>query len=574
MGDYNRKEFINAFMPDRKKEPAPYDINKDELVKKYGNHSLPLKVKRSRAGLSQYTGTWGNTQKIHLLRRLMFGAKPSDLAALSGLTMSQAVDLLINAVPPTPAPPVNFYEATYADPNGIPLGSTWINAPYGDGTVNYYRYLSIRGWWMNNILNQTMSIQEKMIVFWSNSLATEANVVGDSRLQYKYMDLLRTYALGNYKQFVKAMTKEPMMLFYLNGHYNIKNSPDENYARELQELFTIGKGTTLWNEDDVKAAAKVLTGFRANTTTLTTSFDSTKHETANKTFSAFYNNTVITGQSGAAGENELDDLLNMIFAKDTYVAKHICRKIYRFFVYYDIDANIESTIISGLAQTFINNNWDIKPVLLQLFKSDHFYDALTMDCYIRTPMDYYLGLMRSTGTQIPGTLPIDEFYAAHYTLAYLCEVTGMDPGSPPSVSGWPAFYQAPQFHQMWINSDTLPKRMKYTDALISNYGIYVNSNYQIKCDVLQFAQTLSTPSDPVALVDQCVFYLLAIGLSQSLKDYYKSILLSGQTANYYWTNAWNDYINNPGNATYEGIVRTRLQLMLLEMLRMAEHQLC
>lgn len=83
---------------------------------------------------------------------------------------------------------------------------------------------------------------------------------------------------------MKEITKDPMMLFYLNGHYNIKNSPDENYARELQELFTLGKGANMWTEDDVKAAAKVITGFRADTVNLTYTFDPAKHETANKTF--------------------------------------------------------------------------------------------------------------------------------------------------------------------------------------------------------------------------------------------------------------------------------------------------
>jgi uncharacterized protein (DUF1800 family) len=365
-----------------------------------------------------------------------------------------------------------------------------------------------------------------------------------------------------------------MMLYYLNGHYNIKNSPDENYARELQELFTIGKGPNLWNEDDVKAAAKVLTGYRVDQGSLTTSFDSTKHETANKQFSAFYNNTVITGQSGANGANELDDLLNMIFAKDQIVAKHLCRKIYRFFVYYDIDATIETDIISGMATTLINNNWNIKPVLLQLFKSDHFYDTLSMDCYIRTPMDFYLGLARTLNIQIPISTPIEDYWRAYYIFAYYCEQNGMDPGSPPSVSGWPAFYQTPQFHQMWINSDTLPKRMKMNDALFTNYGVWASPNYQVKCDVLAFVQTLSDPADPVAVIDECVLYLLGLTLSQSMKDYFKSILLSGQSQNYYWTNAWNDYINSPGNATFEGIVKGRLQLMLTEMCRLAENHLC
>ena len=574
MGAYNRKEFLNDVLADSKQPSQPYDINKDAFFLKYSNKSLPLNLKKTRAGLSQYTGTFGEKQKIHLLRRLMFGVKPADLTALNGLTMSQAVNLLINTVPPLPTDPVNFYESLYPDPTGVLLGASWINAPYGDGTVDYYRTLSLNASWMKNILNQGSSIMEKMIIFWHNCFVTENNVAGDSRMQYQYLSLLRTHALGNFKVFVKEISKNPMMLFYLNGHYNVKNSPDENYARELQELFTLGKGSNMWTEDDVKEVAKVMTGYRANTATLTTTFDPTKHETVNKTFSAFYNNATIIGQTGANGANELDDLLNIIFAKDTIVAKHLCRKIYRFFLYYDIDTNIESTIIDGLAQTLILNNWDIKPVLLQLFKSDHFYDPLSMDCYIRTPMDFFLGTSRTFNLQISPLLDIVDYHKAHYVFANACEQNGMAPGNPPSVSGWPAYYQTPQFHQMWINSDTLPKRMRIMDALLSNGGYYVSATYQHKYDVLAFTASLSTPSDPVAVIDQCVKYFLGLTLSASLKDDFKMLLLDGSMQNSSWTIAWTNYTNSPLDPTFIGIVKSRLQDMLTKLLRMAEHQLC
>jgi uncharacterized protein (DUF1800 family) len=572
MGGSNRREFLNNLLPEKSKKEEQYDISKDEIFLKYSNKSLPLNLKRSRAGLSQYTGAWTDKQKIHLLRRTMFGVKPANLAALGALSMSQAVDLIINAAPAAPAPPVNHYETLYADPTGIPLGATWVNAAYGDGSVNYHRYVSTRAWWMKNILNQTMSIQEKMLLFWHNHFVCEESVVGDSRLQYKYINLLRTHCLGNFKTFVKEVTKDPMMLYYLNGHYNIKNSPDENYARELQELFTLGKGANMWTEDDVKAAAKVITGFRADTVNLTYTFDPTKHETANKQFSAFYNNTVITGQAGAAGENELDDLLNMIFGQSQTAAKHLCRKLYRFFIYYDIDANTEATIIAGMATTLINNNWNIKPVLLELFKSDHFYDTISMDCLIANPIDYYMGMSRALGVTVPPALGILDETLGYNMLAYMSEIAGMDAGNPPSVSGWPAYYQTPQYHEMWINSDTLPKRMKYTDAYFTNGGIYVTGAFSLKCDVLAFAQSLSNAYDPDVLVSDSVKYLLAIGLTQSTRDIYKNIL-TNNNANAYWTQAWTDYINNPGNVTYENIVKSRLRLMLTKLLQMAEHHL-
>lgn len=552
-----------------------YQAEKDPLVLKYGNQSLPLGVKRTRSGLSAYTGPWGEKQKIHLLRRTLFGVKKTDLDALNTLSMDQAVDMLLDPMQPSIGEPVNYYENLYPDPTGVLLGDSWTLAPYGDNTVDYYRYMSFRAWWMRNIIEQPLSILQKMTLFWHNTFVTEYNVVGDSRLLFNYYSLLRSNALGNYKTFIKEISKNPMMLFYLNGHYNVKNSPDENYARELQELFTLGKGATLWNEDDVKAAAKVLTGWRVDTNTVTSFFDPPRHETVNKQFSAFYNNAVINGQSGAAGANELDDLLNLIFANDQLVAKHLCRKIYRFFIYYDIDATIENTIISGMAQTLINNNWEILPVMSQLLKSDHFYDTLTMDCLIKTPFDYFLGMARTFNVQVPNMLSdIEEHHKACYTLASLCEQTGMNPGNPPNVAGWQAYMQTPFYHQLWINSDTIPKRMRFTDQLISSSGIYVSANTRLKADVLAFADSLDNPGDPDALIDQCVKYFLALTLSPSLKSNFKSILLGpGQTQNSYWTNAWNDYKNNPGNATFQGIVSTRLRDFLTKLLRMSEHHL-
>ncbi|MEZ5045454.1 MAG: DUF1800 domain-containing protein [Chitinophagaceae bacterium] len=565
-----RRGFLDSLFTSREKK---YDILQDPLVKKYANQKSPLGFKHHRASLSAYTGTWGDKQKIHLLRRTMFGVSPATLNALSSMTMSQAVDVIINAAPANPTPPLNYYENVYADPTLVPLGSTWVNAGFGDTTVNFYRLLSIKGWWIQNILNQSLSIEEKMIFFWHNYFVTESKVVSQALIQYPYLDLLRQHALGNFKQLVKEITKNPMMLLYLNGHYNIKNSPDENYARELQELFTLGKGTNLWTEDDVKAAAKVLTGFRVNSTSTGYVFSPAQHDSGNKVFSAFYNNHVVVGQPGANGENELDDLLNMIFNQDTTVAKHFCRRLYRFFIYYDIDTIIENDIISGLAQTLINNNWDVKPVLSQLFKSDHFYDTNTMDCLIRTPLDYYTGMMKTFVVDMPGSLGLEEEYKAYLKIASLCEQNGLEIGSPPSVSGWPAYYQSPQYHEMWINSDTIPKRMKNSDDILSTNGVYVTSNFKLKCDVIQFVQTLSDPSNPDTLIDDCLKYLFALTISQSKKDEFKSFLLSGQAQNYYWTNAWNDYITFPSNTTYEGIVRSRLQNMLVEMCRMAEYHL-
>lgn len=556
-------------------DTTDYDIQKDEIFKKYANKSLPLNVKRRRAGLAPYAGAWTVKQQKHLLRRTLFGVTGADMSAIASLSPGAAVDFLLNNVPAAPAPPVNNYDTNnYTDPTNVPLGQTWVNSTYGDGTVNYYRRISLQSWWAKNIATQNTSILEKMILFMHNSYPVEFGVAPNALFLYKYLDLLRTHALGNLKSFVKALSKDGAMLKYLNGHYNIKNSPDENYARELQELFTVGKGgATQFSEADVKAAAKALTGWRVDDATTTVNFDPTRHDDTNKQFSAYYNNQILNGLSGAAGANELDNLVDMIFTQDQDIAKFYARKIYRFFVYYDINANIETTIIDGMAQTLINNNWDVKPMIAQLLKSDHFFSTDAMDCYISTPIDYYIGTFRTLGSSVDPNLGVQDEYKSYYRLVQYAGYAAMLLGEPPSVSGWPAFHQTPHYHEMWINSDTLPKRLKFTDALLTSNGVYVSATARLKYDVLAYASSLASPADPDYVVDHAIEYLLGLTLTTTSRNYYKSILLAGQTSNFYWTSAWNDYASNPTNTTFMGIVRSRLQQMLTELLRLAEHHL-
>jgi Protein of unknown function (DUF1800) len=548
-----------------------FDATHDPLLKKYANKSSPLSIKKSRSGLTQYTGPWNQQLAIHLSKRTMFGAKPSDVATLLSLTPITAVDLLLNtAVTPLPVP-VNYYENIYADTTGVALGTPWINADYGDGTIDYYRSYGLKSLWFKNIIEQDISISEQMIMFWHNHMPVNRNQ--SSFWLYRYQLLLRQYALGNFKDFVKAITIDGAMLQYLNGQSNNKYSPDENYARELQELFTVGKdGGQQFSEADVKAAAKVLTGWRVNYTTQTVFFDDTLHDTTNKTFSSFYAGATVTGVTGAtAGDVELDALLNIIFSGNSaqVVAKFICRKLYRTFMYYDIDASIETNIIAPLAATFIASNWEIKPVLDQLLKSDHFFDSLQQACIIKTPMQHVLGVLRTMSVPIDPTYSLEDSYMVFLRQSYYLEGMGQDFFEMPNVSGWRPFYQSPEFHELWINSDTYPKRLKYTDQLMTNYGFYVSGVANFHSDLPLFASTFANPSDPDLLVTDILNFTFGLPVLQPKKDYFKSILLNGN-ANNYWTTAYNDWWANQTDTTKYNLVRNRMKLMLTEMFRMAE----
>ncbi len=527
---------------------------------------------RTQSGLNPYSGPWTKNVVQHLLKRTMFGSCKSDLDYFLTRTMEQSVDELLSPTAPLPAPPLNDYSPGTADPN-VAAGATWINSPTNDGTLNSQRRNSFKKWWAGLMINQDRSIRERLTLFWADHFGTETTTIGNSHYVYHHHALLRQSALGNFKQLVKNVTIDAGMLRYLNGYLNTKTAPDENYSRELQELFTLGKGPGAgFTEDDVKTAAKVLTGWRINGTTYTVFWDATRHDETNKQFSSYYNNTVVAGRTGANGALETDDLITMIFNKQE-VSKYICRCLYRWFVYYKIDAAAETNVIEPLATIFRNNNYEVKPVLDALLKSEHFFDVLNQGCLIKSPVDTVISCLREFAVVFPNsTSEYADAYAMWNYIRNWLTTMNQDIGDPPDVSGWAAYYQEPQFHELWINSDTLPKRNQFTDTMILTG--YSRNGKRIQINAVAFTQTLSNPGDPNILIDDALAILYRVPLSVVSKQLIKEqILLSNQTQDYYWTNAWNAYIADPANTTNFNIVNNRLKSFYQYLMNLSEYQL-
>lgn len=564
----NRRDFITASI--RKAVAQAADGNRDGRLPEemYQNQSLPTDLELASAGLGTYGGQWTRTQAAQLLRRACFGFNRQTLDVVAGMTMNDAVDMLLNVDNNPPSPPLNNYNTSQnIDPN-VPLGQTWVTAA-PDPNYNFLRAQSLRSWWMGQMLADT-TLREKMTLFWHNHFATQLSIYNDAHYGYKHLAMLRANALGNFKTMVKQVTIDPAMLSYLNGNANTKTAPDENYGRELQELFTVGKGPdSHYTEADVKAAAKVLTGWRDSRNTAASYFDPTRHDINNKQFSAFYNNTVITGKSGAAGADETDELIDMIFAQNE-VARFICRKLYKFFVYYVIDADTETNVIIPLADEFVANNWEIKPLLAKLFKSDHFYDTNNYGCVIKPPTDLTIGLMHQFNVTVPAPDVPTQYQFWNYVWA-VNTLLQQSPLDTPNVAGWPAYYQEPQYHELWINSDTLPKRNQITDLMV--YIGYKRNGQTLIIDSVAFADQFPNAADPNLLIEDTLEVLYAIEISQTQKDFLKSILLSGQTSDHYWSDIWNQYKNNPGDTNNLNMVKTRLQTMLKYLMNLAEYQL-
>ena len=529
-------------------------------------------------GLDEYSGEWTTTEVVHLLKRTLFGVKVNDLNYFLGKTMTQAVDELLT---PTAAPvtvPLNSYSTDgYSDPTGVAAWDTWINTgvDYPDPDMNTKRLDSLKCWWIGQLVNENRSIHEKLTLFWHNHFAVDTLAHIDdipARPWYDYYLFLRANALGNFKQMVKVMTLSPAMLCFLNGNTNVKTSPNENYGRELQELYTIGKGpNSFYTQGDVTAAARVLTGHTVDSY-FNYTFNIAAHDDQNKDFSNFYGSTIITGRSGAAGAGELDDLLNMIFSNPE-CAKFICRKIYNFFVYYVIDDTIETTIIEPLAQVFQTSGYDITAVMSVLLKSDHFYNmAYSSACLIKSPLDFILGLIREFGVKMPDPGDYPSSYSAWEIILQSSAQLQQEILRIPLVAGWYAYYQATAYHELWINSVTYTQRNAFTDQMISS-GIMMDM-VPLLIDPIAFAGSLANPSDPNLLISQSLDILYRVPLSATTVTALKqNILLGGLTTDTYWTIAWNTYVANPTDPVARGTVFSRLQTLYKYLMNLPEYHL-
>lgn len=540
------------------------------LFRRHFQHTPAPREAVPPSGLAPYQGPWETPQVTHLLRRLMFGAQPADVDYFLSRSPAEAVAILLRPTANPPPVPVNDYnDGQVRDPD-VPFGATWLNAPWNNA-VEGARIWSLKAWWIGNMLDQDRSILEKMILFWHNHIPVQFYPVFHARRNYNYLMTLRRYALGNFRKMIRAVTLDPAMLEYLNGQYNSAGAPDENYARELQELFCIGKGPMAqFTEEDVQAAARVLTGWRYHQVTGQPHFDLWQHDTEDKQFSSFYGNRLIRGRSGAYGAKELDELLDMLLEQDE-CARFLCRKLYRFFVHHEIDEATEANVIEPLAAILRAEQYEILPVLTALFNSEHFFDLRNRGALLKSPLDHNIGLYRELGIAVPERFLLRDRYQHNGTLVYLSLIQQQDLGDPPNVSGWPAYYQAPVYDRSWITTDTLPRRAQMVDWLLWS-GISTD-NFLSQIDVLAIVEELPQAEDPNALVDQLSARLFGIEIGEALRERLKSILLSGQISDYYWTDAWLSYVANPTHPMKRETVRSRLLAFFYTFLHQEEYQL-
>lgn len=541
------------------------------------------------AYLDTYSARLSTNAAAHLLRRATFGPTKQEIKDFTGITATEAVDRLIGnaSYRASPPPPVEM------DENRGDLGQTFLNKPfYGDRAFEYFSF--IRYWWIGLMTEQNghPSVLEKLTAFWQNHFAITHSAVGDYRYTDRYLRLLRGNALGNFRTLVIEITKDPSMLVFQNGNANSKASPNENYGRELQELFTVGQrnfaGEPNYTESDVKAAARVLTGWEVlnlwenGSTSIGSRFQPDWHETSDKAFSSHYNNVTIKGRSGAnAGDQEIAELIGMLL-NHRETPKFICRKLYRWYVNPTVTQEIEDNVIVPLAEFFAStkNNYAIAPVLQKLLTSDIFFAADNIGAIIKSPSEFMIGMIRHFNQPVPDMttepaafrrmMEFQEWAMTSMQLKLL---------EQPLVFGSVPYYQT-GYSKNWINGTTLGIRNSYMDAMVYPW-LQIKPDYKLGINYLKWLRDLQPDFSNVnatesisceQVVNAFCENLYATELTRKQKDYLIDTIMMRSIPRTSWPYEWNAYRKAPQDVNAQNPILWRCEPLMRYMLRMAEYQ--
>jgi uncharacterized protein (DUF1800 family) len=535
--------------------------------KKQHSKSIEKNASLLVTSLTPFSGQWTFAEAAHLLRRTTFGPTNADIkqAATQGLEATVEQLLTIN---PMPSPPINF---NFPDDPTTPIGETWINQPL-DPTImnlNTSRNVSLNGWQIGLMNEGGMNIREKLVLFWHNHFVTSD--INRSGYNYNYLDLLRRNALGNYRTLTEEITISPSMLIYLNGNENSQQAPNENYSRELLELFTIGKGDavgagdyTNYTEDDVVELAKALTGWRSRDVDgiANSLFVNARHDSNDKQLSHRFNNVVIS--NGA--EEEYKTVIDIILQQDE-TARYISRRLHIWFVGSNIDDATEMNIIEPMAALIRDNNYEIKPALEALLKSEYFHQESIRGCMINHPLDFMFKLINTFEVALPENILIKY----RVWVGFFRQLQSLDMVflGIPSVAGWKAFYQGPQFYDIWANSVSLPLRENLVDTILNGFNI---SQQNIKLDLLTVVSKIDNADDPNELINNLADTIFPFSIAQSQKDFLKEILIPG-LPDFEWTVEYGEYLGDPDDPDLRAGVEGKLEALFNAMLKMPEFYL-
>jgi len=401
----------------------------------------------------------------HLVGRTALGAEWGGLKALEGKTRAEAVSILLKPGS-TQTPP-------------LPRLTPWatvsrMSKANGAGKQRARKMMLNEGerlkrWWMLHLLRTKAPVNEHMTLFWANHFTSSLEKVEQPRLIYQQNQLLRKNAMGNFRKMLHDIARDPAMLVYLDGSKNVKGSPNENFARELLELFTIGIGN--YTEVDVQAAASAFTGWGVDRNRGKFIYDSRKHDNKRVTF------------LGKTGSFTGDQIIDIILEKPK-TAQFITKKFWKEFV---SDMYPEQKLIQQWAATFQKSNYDIKTLLAEILNSDAFWSAKYRGTLTKSPVDLLVGTLR--------TLPYPKF--SDQQLVHISQLLGQDLFDPPTVKGWDGGTAWIDTQTMLVRTSFLTKLTRTTraSAKVNSY-LPKSTGSEVVNWLLPFGPALPLPTTP------------------------------------------------------------------------------
>jgi uncharacterized protein (DUF1800 family) len=461
---------------------------------------------------------WNTKNAKHLLSRTLFGYSRADLAkSLTYKSVDQFVDEeLLKDLPQPEAP------------------GTWITETpiQNNGTIDGQRYRGFNYWWFDLMLKEKLSVREKMVLFLHNHYTSQRSEVPYPQNMYWQQSIFRKNAFGNLRQITKDITIDPAMLIYLNGNRSkSKNAiPNENYAREVMELFTLGVGN--YTENDIKEAAKCFAGWVVNG--LEAKFDATRVASEPKT---------IFGKTGNFNYSQAIDIL----FEQPVCATFFCKKIYKEFV-----SNLPNdAFIVKMAKVLKDNDFNLKPLLSFLFKSDEFYANDLIGSKIKSPIELMIGSMKMLEFTNPN-IKYNDVNNSDYAYIYdLSKTLQQQLFEPPNVAGWPG-------QRDWISSTTYANRNGFSDSLINGKRIN-GAKIAFKLNALDHARSFNSSESAIKFIDEIAEVFFSLPLSTQKKKILLETLLEGTIPENY--------------STYTPMAELRLQKLYKSIMRLPEFQL-
>ena len=383
----------------------------------------------------------------HLLRRGGFGARPDEWTAYSKLGIAGTTHQLL-------------HPETVADPFGPLLQD--IQGDY----VDFDSLDSIKKWWLYRMSHTPRPLEEKMTLFWHGHFATANYKVDNPRRMWVQNETLRTHGLGNFRTLLQAVSRDPAMLVWLDGADNRKGKPNENYGRELLELFTLGVGG--YTEADVKECARAFTGWQLDRDADVFKFNPDQHDDGVKTF---------LGQTGAFNG---DDILEIV-VKHPSTAKFVCSKLFKFFVHETPSA----AEIKPLTQAYFASGYEIRAVLTALLMSPSFYSEAALHSKVKSPTEYLVTVLRTLDA---------PFSAANNNLLGAGRTMGQELFNPPNVKGWSG-------GKTWMNTMTLMMRANFANTLTNQMGQHGTLSPRLHRAIVAHGTAPSGLQTPAQMVD-------------------------------------------------------------------------